>query len=54
MAVTKYLNNINNEEIQLPSEVTKNNDILASRLNRVQDIIEFDHDPLTEEDLALI
>ena len=45
VAVTKYLNNIENQE---------NPDIQTSRLNKVQDIIEFDHDPLTEEDLALI
>ena len=45
VAVTKYLNNIKNQE---------NPDIQTSRLNKVQDIIEFDHDPLTEEDLALI
>ena len=45
VALTKYLDNIKNQE---------NPDIQTSRLNKVQDIIEFDHDPLTEEDLALI
>ena len=54
VAVTKYLSNSSSQERRLPLFDVGAGGAQRPGVDDVLDVVEFDHDPLTEEDLALI